>query len=157
MIATRPAAADDRVVLLTWSRAFLENLISASRDPWFEGAVVAPEVGKTLIDEALAEQRIIVAELDQVPAGYCLTRVERPFITESPVREIGHISQVYVIPTARRRGVAGALVAAAEAGFRAAGLTWSQLSYQPANSAAAASWTALGFSPFRVFARKRLD
>lgn len=144
-------------MLVAWSDAFLADLVAATADPWFAGATLVAGSGEPLLVEALACGMLQIAELEGRPAGYVLVRLERPFIVESPIREIGHISQVYVVPTERRRGIATALVAAAEAMFRERGISWAQLSYQPSNRAAEASWTALGFAPFRVYARKRLD
>lgn len=157
MIEVRAARRDELAMLVAWSYAFLDDLVAATNDPWFAGAVLVPGSGQTMLVEALDRGMLHVVELEGLPVGYLLARLERPFIVESPIQEIGHISQVYVVPSARRRGVARALVAAAEAMFRAHGISWVQLSYQPSNRAAEASWTELGFVPFRVYARKRLD
>lgn len=157
MIEVRAASRDELAMLIGWSDTFLADLVAATSDPWFIGATLVPGSGQAMLVEALERGMLLVAELEGLPAGYMLARLERPFIVESPIREIGHISQVYVVPEARRRGVAAALVAAAETMFRERGISWVQLSYQPSNRAAAASWAALGFAPFRVYARKRLE
>lgn len=156
-ITVRDGQGDDLPLLTVWTERFLHDLRSASDDPWYEGAGPPdPELSRVTAQAALAAGLVLVATLDGEACGYLLARLERPFILESPVALVGHVSQVWVAPQARGRGVARALVAAIEERLRARGLRWVQLSYLPANRPAAASWTALGFEPFRVHGRKRL-
>jgi len=153
----RPAAPADQARLAAWFQAAFEHLKTSSADPWFEGAVKPPEASSAHVAQALADgSLLLVAELDGTPAGFLHGRLERPYVAESPIPKIGHVSLVWVEPALRGRGVAQAMIAAAEAWFRERGIGWVQLSYQPANREAAGTWPALGFEVFRVHARKRL-
>jgi GNAT superfamily N-acetyltransferase len=158
LISVRPATAADRELLIAWMAATLEDLKGAAAgDPWFEGVTFPAEAAEAHVEEALADEGpLLIATLDGAPVGYLEGRIELPYVRESPIGRVGHVALVRVVPEARRRGVATALLAAAEAWFKARGLAWLQLSWHPWNEPARATWAAHGFEPFRVFGRKRL-
>lgn len=157
-IRVRPAAGPDLDLIAAWGSAFFAHLKAATNDPWFEGAAFDPAAFGAECRASLdrGDHLLSLAELDGAAAGYLYGRLERPFIRESPIERIGHVAQVWVEPPARGRGVARALVADAEAWFRERGAGWAELGYNPANKVAAAAWTALGFGPYRVYARRRI-
>lgn len=152
----RLAGAEDLDLLARWAAALIGHL-AATGDPYATGAELEEADARRFVAEAMdLGQLLLLAELDGMPAGFLYGRCEKPFILESPIPRIGHVSIVYVEPTARRRGVARALLAAAEARFRAQGCPYVQLSYLAGNREAEAAWRELGFTPFRVHARKPL-
>ncbi len=156
-IVVRHATRADLPLLADWVVAFLEHLRGSTADPYFTGAEFSRADAAAGIEAAMAaDQLVLVAEIDGRPVGYLLARIETPYVRESPIREIGHISHCYVEPAARRRGVVRSLVREAEEWFRARDLPYAQLSYQLANDLAAATWSKLGYEPFRVYARRRL-
>ncbi|MFO1060958.1 MAG: GNAT family N-acetyltransferase [Dongiaceae bacterium] len=157
-IAIRGAAEPDLALLAGWMGEFFAHLKAATGDPYFEGAEMPPEAERrALFAGALAAgELLLVASLDGRPCGYLLGRAEPPFVRESPIAAIGHISHCYVVPAARRRGVARRLVAAAEDRFAARGLRWVELGYALANAEAAATWPGMGYRPLRLVARKAL-
>lgn len=63
------------------------------------------------------------------------------------VRDVGMIFDLAVRPADRRLGVGRALVAAAQASFRARGLQHMQVNFAPDNPEAAAFWPSLGYRP----------
>jgi ribosomal protein S18 acetylase RimI-like enzyme len=157
-VVVRPAAEDDLPLLAGWMGAFFEHLKAASGDPYFAGASVPPEAERrALFATALAAgQLLLVASLESVPAGYLLGRTEPPFVRESPIPAVGHVSHCFVAAAARQRGVAGRLIAAAEAWFAARGIRYVELGYLLTNADAAATWPRLGYRPLRLTARKDL-
>jgi ribosomal protein S18 acetylase RimI-like enzyme len=157
MIEIRAAAEADVPQLAAWAEAFFDYLRDSTGDPYFAGARFSPADAARRFREALAAgELLLIGVLDGVAVGYILAYVKEPYVTESPVRRIGHISHCYVVPEARGRSVATRLVEGAERWFREQGLRYVELSYQLANAAAAATWGRLGYQPFRVFARKDL-
>lgn len=157
LISIRLAAKPDIPLLAGWMAAFFDHLKSSTADPYFIGAVFSREAAVAHFEAALAEGWFVaLAELGGRPAGYLLARIEKPFVHESPIRAIGHVSHCYVEPDARRRGVVRRLVREAEDWFRSRDLSYAELSYQFANSLAASTWPALGYETFRVYGRKRL-
>ena len=62
------------------------------------------------------------------------------------IKRIGYVSQVYVVPEWRKKGVMRALLSAAEGWFRARGLTHEGLYVMSDNEAAVEAWERLGFA-----------
>lgn len=156
MIAIRPLDAGDVGLMTGWSEGFFADL-KASGDVYFEGAVFDPEAFRRNLVLPYPDGRLgVLALCDGQPAGYMTCRIERPFVDESPVRQVGHVSHVYVAPAFRRRGVARAFLEHAEAWFRGQGIAWMQLSWLPGNHHADATWRAAGFAPYRIHARRRV-
>lgn len=157
VVAVRPATPADLDRIVAWGHAFFEHMRAVTADPWFEGATLNRTGWAAKLSTALDEGDLLtLADVDERPAGFLYGVFERPFIRESPIERIGHVSVVWVEPWARGRGVARALVADAEVWFRVRGVGWLELSYSTANRAGAAAWTTLGFEPHRVYARKRI-
>lgn len=69
-------------------------------------------------------------------------------------RRVGHTSICWVEESARRRGVARALLERMEQLFTNFGVTVFELNYIATNEEAAAAWQELGYTPCRVLATK---
>jgi GNAT superfamily N-acetyltransferase len=156
-ITIRDLCAADRELMVRWTIDFFADL-KRSGDPYFAGAVLRPElVERDLILPLPAGRLGVIALRDSRPAGYLTARPERPFVNESPIRQVGHVSHVYVAPEHRRCGVATALLDHATRWFADHDIEWLQLSWQPTNPLADAAWRASGFEPYRVYGRRRID
>ena len=156
-ITIRDLCAADREQMVRWTIDFFADL-KAGGDPYFEGAILRPEVVERDLILPLPDGRLgVMALRDSRPAGYLTARLDRPFVNESPIHQVGHVSHVYVAPDHRRHGVATALLQHADRWFAGQGITYVQISWQPTNQLADASWRAAGFEPYRVHGRRRID
>lgn len=89
-------------------------------------------------------------------AGFISAQVRRlpPWLAgDNPM--IGHVPAIYVRPEARRHQVGRALVAAAFAWFRAAGVGSVDLQVIATNDVAREFWTSVGFEPELLQMRAR--
>lgn len=96
----RPAHPDDRAALLSFRREVYDG------DP--DGAV---EIGGVFADPLAA---MYVAEEDGRPVGFIEVGL-RSFAEGCVTTPVGYIEGLYVVPGMRRRGIARALIDAAEA------------------------------------------
>jgi ribosomal protein S18 acetylase RimI-like enzyme len=140
-------------------RAVTEADASAIRALWeaFEAEVPEPP-GFTpeTWEEAWADLRrhaaegvALIAEDDEGPAGYAFATALRGARS--------HVTDVYVRPDARRRGVASELVRQLAAGMRDLGAEWVSLDVQTKNRGARAFWERLGFADVQAVLATRLD
>jgi len=100
--------------------------------------------------------KLIVAEEDGEIMGFmlCLLTPNTPIYKD---RTIGVISDVYVNEERRRKGVAGMMLKLALRWFTKNKATSVQLGVAYANLEARAIWNQLGFKPFYIYKRLRLD
>jgi diamine N-acetyltransferase len=111
---------------------------------------------KALLGSRLAN--VAIAEVDGLSVGYVWfeeqTRPANPFSPPSRCLFVHHLS---VLPDARRRGVAGALTAHAEAYAECQDIDEIALSHWAANAAAQQFFAARGFAPYRILLRRKLS
>jgi diamine N-acetyltransferase len=111
---------------------------------------------KSLLGPRLAD--IAIAEVDGRPVGYIWfeeqTRTANAFSPPSRCLFVHHLS---VLPDARRRGVAGALLAHAEAHAEGEDIDEIALSHWAANVRAQQFFAARGFAPYRILLRRKLS
>lgn len=114
----------------------------------FEAEVPPPAYADTDLERELAEVREIVAddlaflaEQNGEAIGFALGRA---------LPRLGRITDLYVVPAARRRGVAGALVRELVAAFRERGLEHVGLGVQLENTGARAAYRRWGFEESRL-------
>ncbi len=111
---------------------------------------------KALLAPRLAN--VIIAEVDGRPVGYIWFEMQtRPASPFSPARRRLYIHHLSVSPAARRRGVAGALMAHAEAYAEGEGTDEIALSHWAANTGAQNFFAAQGFAPYQLLLRKKMD
>jgi ribosomal protein S18 acetylase RimI-like enzyme len=111
---------------------------------------------KALLTPRLAN--VIIAEVDDKPAGYIWFEMQtRPASPFSPARQRLYIHHLSVSPDAQRRGVAGALMAHAEAFAESEQLTEIALSHWAANTGAQQFFAAQGYAPYQLLLRKQLS
>ncbi len=158
LIVTRAARLPDEVPLL---KRFIDKLQAVEH-------AMEPDrrVDDTVADEYLvqllgtvAEQdgRIFVAEVDGAIVGWLVTYVvEDAIYIRAEDRTYGYMAELFVEQAFRRRRVAHALLAAAEADFSARGLHTLEIGVLAGNAAARAAYEALGYRPYSSTLRKRL-
>ena len=99
------------------------------------------------VERGLAEPacRLWLAERAGEPLGFLFAEIEATGLPGSG-GGLAWIHELFVIPEARRRGVAGRLVEAALAFFAERGSTRSSVRVESSNSEGERFWLALGFS-----------
>jgi ribosomal protein S18 acetylase RimI-like enzyme len=106
------------------------------------------------------EGRILVAEDRGQLLGFVICLVDRLDAGDLHVveaeRRFGYISDLYVVPPARGRGVGSALLQAVEAHFRELGLTTVQITALYHNDQARTVYERNGFVPYELTYRKEL-
>jgi ribosomal protein S18 acetylase RimI-like enzyme len=140
-------------------RAVTEADAPAIRALWeaFEAEVPEPEgFTQETWDEAWAdlsrharEGVALVAEDDDGPVGYAFATALQGGRS--------HVTDVYVRPDARRRGLATQLMRELAAGVRDLGAQWVSLDVLTTNRAARALWERLGFAEVQAVLATRLE
>ncbi|MCP5150050.1 MAG: GNAT family N-acetyltransferase [Ectothiorhodospiraceae bacterium] len=156
----RPAAPDDRAVVERLLAALqdVERALCDDRPP---GATMAAEhLAYLEATVAACDGAILVAEVDRVVVGFVAAFVqaedEGDAHLEPSARRWGWIGDLYVEPRMRRRGIAAALLDAAERHFAAHGLTRVKLAFVARNVAARDVYVRRGYGPYEEIWEKRL-
>lgn len=102
-----------------------------------------------------ADSALFVAEAAGEIAGMALVKLESP--SRMSDERSADIGRVVVEPAWRRRGVARALIAAAEGFARARGARWISAKIFSGNAEALAFWAREGFEPHYEQRLRRLD
>ena len=154
----RPARPGERPVLVRFM-ASLNEVESAYQPDRALGEAAADSHLAYL--EGLVESQegfITVAESDDGLVGFLVAMVEAEDGTYivPEARCFGYVSDIFVAPPARGRGVARALMADAEARFRAMGLNTIRVCALVDNKVAVGAYEALGYAPMDVLMKKDL-
>jgi len=97
--------------------------------------------------------RIYLVEAGEPPAAVATLRVEIR-LPGAGAPGLGFITEVFVDPPYRRRGLARAMLARAEGFLREQGIVEVRLETQLGHAAAEAYWRRQGFQPFRTVWRR---
>jgi ribosomal protein S18 acetylase RimI-like enzyme len=119
----------------------------------FNGEALAPEELAQRMDQARGLETAFLGELGGVLAGLLVLRTVP---TLSGSEDWAEITELYVQPSSRRRGVGTALVEAAVEVARARGCSELHLLVDPENSPALSFYEAAGFSRDSWELRRRL-
>ncbi len=110
------------------------------------------------------EGRIFVATAEDPALGTtllgfvaCHVEEEGPTEVEPGARRYGWIAELYVVPEARRRGIARVLVERACAHFARRGIARVDVAYLDANREAHETYLQLGFTPHYRIVSRRLE
>lgn len=137
----RENAADESTVIVAATRADLDAVVDlevvAFADPWTRQAF-----------EAALKERHARFRVARTPDGQLIGYVIAWFVVDE-----GEIANLAVVPTARRRGVARALLEAIIAEARASGIARLFLEVRESNAAARALYASRGFKPIARRAR----
>jgi ribosomal protein S18 acetylase RimI-like enzyme len=157
-VQVRVAGPEDRPVLLRFMAALqeYERALEANRTP-------GPEMAKPhlshLEEEAAAHQGVmLIAEEEGKPLGFIAAMVDTDpgFFVAEKERRFGYIADIYVEEAARGTGAGQALMAAAEAHFKALGLTQVRLFAVAGNKSAQRFYEKSGYGLYEVSLRKYL-
>jgi GNAT superfamily N-acetyltransferase len=125
----------------------------AARDPYFALRHGAREEVRRLLEAQLRDPdcAILLAE----GAGLCIVRVDRspPILAEV---ERAEVTDLYVVPEARRRGLGSRLVEGALAWVRRRGVERVEVRVGADNAEGQAFWRATGFGDFMDVLQRRL-
>jgi ribosomal protein S18 acetylase RimI-like enzyme len=115
--------------------ALYGEFFAESPPPAYLGLALEDELAE--VDEIVEQELAFVAEGDDGLVGFALARRKRG--------TLGELTDLYVIPRARRRGVATELMSAVIEALRERGTTHVVLSVQPSNTGALAVYDRWGF------------
>ena len=160
MSMVRSAAKNDVPKLVEWMGKLVSHVRVSSADPyvwnlqeghekhyqpWFEKAIDSADIA------------IYVAEHNHAPVGFVLGIITAPFIKSSVIRNIGQIELCWVDALYRKQGIAADLVRELENWFKQKNIVYVDLQYLMGNMEAELTWKQLGYLPYRVTARKRIQ
>ncbi len=148
-VMPRPARLNDAAVLKQIWLQFMQ--MHEQTDASFALADDGLQRWEEMVLDLMGRQDtfVMVAELNRCVVGFCLGWVARnPNIYK--VAEVGFISEIAVVPEARRQGVGRSLIAAARTWFQAHELDHFQLSTAVWNTEAQKFWEAVGGRPLLV-------
>ena len=135
-----------------------ERSIEANRARWADGGVVYAD---WMLEEAAQNQgAVLVAEAESGAAVgllACWRAEDATDITAVPAARVHlYISELFVAETWRGRGVAGALLAAAETHASRLGIAQVTIGSLAANRSARRVYAKAGFEEYEILVRKRL-
>ena len=126
----RPATPDDAPVLADLNRAFNNSNVPAAN--------IAAQLRASTSSEI-----VLIAQINGQPAGFTCVQISASICYPSPWAEL---TECYVVPKYRRRGLATALVREAERQARLRGATEIVLLTGVRNTAGQALYSALGYT-----------
>ena len=112
---------------------------------WFEEAIKNKEA------------TVLIAWENASPVGFIAGQIEKPFLPFCRIERVGQIEGCWIKRAARRKGIGNKLVEAIERWFAQRKIDYVQLNYITGNVEAKAFWKKLGYRPYRVATRKKLD
>lgn len=154
----RPASDADRPTLEAFMAALQEHE-RALHDSRLPGAAMAAEHLAYLLGEVAEHQGCcLIAERGGTPIGFLIGVVERQAgrYLAGGYDAMGLITDVYLVDAARGTDALDALLAAAEAHFRALGVGRLLLFHLEENAPAARAYAKRGFAPYERVLIKRI-
>lgn len=146
--AVRDAVPGDEAIMLAFLRALqeAERALYPSRRP-------RHEVDRLCYDTLLeAGVQVLLAEVTDRPIGFVAGKlaVDGDVLQQAAWRPHGHISDLYVEPAWRGKGVARLLLEAMTGRLRGLGAKRLTIGVLSVNEAAIRSYRRFGFEPFRM-------
>ncbi|EMA29388.1 GNAT family N-acetyltransferase [Halobiforma nitratireducens] len=139
--------------------AITELWVRLARDQRSHDSAVLPEPNRDAMRETLAAHcaggGLLVARVDGDLVGFASFSIERGALELDTTR--GTLSNLYVDPARRDRGVGTALLEAAERTLAERGIDVLMLEVMAANDAARRFYRERGYNPFRVTMRRPLE
>jgi len=152
-VNVRTATATDREAILALVPRVSAASTPAHRSADETRAADLRAVGETLAAES-PDAAVLVAEDDTGLAGFVHLQTAIDYYSNRP---IGHVADLAVAPAAEGKGIARALMAAAEDWARARGYAWIDLNVGPGNERARTLYERLGYAVEWTRYVKRLD
>ncbi len=157
-VEIRPARPDDRATLLRFVSGFqdYERGLHPNRRPAAE--VTQGYLAEMEREMAAHDGALFMAELDGEAVGYvcCYAGHDDDMMIHEETRPHGYVSDVFVAPEHRGRGVGAALLAAAEDHLAGLGFERVRLSVLAANADARAVYEKRGYRAYDVIYEKPL-
>ena len=156
----REANNEDITILVEWMLQLISHFQHTSSDPYVTQIVDNQDEGiLAWFNEAIPSEssKIFLAEEDDMPVGFIFGKITKPFLSASKINEIGLIELCWVDPAYRQQGVASQLVHILEDWFKAQGIEYIDLQYLVGNVSAEKSWEKMGYMPYRISSRKKLN
>lgn len=154
----RKAKESDTETLASWFVDLLDHVRDESQDPYLCNASLSLEMATQEVGQLLDDNvcRVLVAERNKTLVGFISGTTIPPFVPNSPIGDIGYIQMLWVPEHHRRDGWGRKLLETLEAWFSENGIEYVDLHYLIKNKQAEKFWTACGYRPYRVSARKAL-
>ena len=148
MLTLATATPDDAATVAMLMTALNETLgPSGIRTTTPEDVTVTPDQARRRIEAMSASEEVIVALVDDAPAGLLSLRIVPCLSQDVPYAEV---TELMVLGAHRRHGVASLLMAQAEFLARQRGCTAVQVRTWHDNEGAQAFYRAAGFEPLEV-------
>jgi len=156
----REANINDIPDLLKWLELLIRHTQRSSGDPYINNLKPGyEEAHQPFILDAIKSDKgkVYLFEDEGVKKGFIYGAVTTPFLAASSIEKIGQINFCWVDEAYRNQGVASALVRGIEAWFKALSIEYVDLHYMLGNTEAEVSWEKMGYAPYRVASRKKLE
>ncbi|AXR78303.1 GNAT family N-acetyltransferase [Natrarchaeobaculum sulfurireducens] len=139
--------------------AITDMWVALARSQRSHGSCVRADVNRQTMRETLAAHLtadgLLVARIDGDPVGFASVSVERGALDLDATR--GTLSNLYVEPAYRDRGIGSKLLEAVDASFSEAGVDVVTLEVMAENDAARRFYHRHGFETFRVTMHRQLE
>jgi GNAT superfamily N-acetyltransferase len=150
----RKARAEDRAAILAFEEALQEH--ERTVDPSKLTAAEASELCLAEMEEGVAKLQgaVFIAELGDRPVGFaaCWLDHDSDVTIDAAWRDFGYVSDIYLVPEARGRGIARRLYQAAEDHCAALGVKRMRIGAINRNPVAMRAHRKFGFEPlYTVF------
>jgi ribosomal protein S18 acetylase RimI-like enzyme len=158
-LSLRALRPDDRHTMLGFLRQLADDEAGFHWAMRPGSEMTMAEVDRAIAEIAAEDGTIVIAELDGRPVGYAgvvCQDARDEFELKDEWRWRGLVTDIYVAPEGRRRGIAQALLGAAEAHVLSRGIGWLQICVSPDNGPANALYAKAGFRDYELVLEKRL-
>ena len=155
MIETRRANTDDVNALVDMFQKLSDHVTQVSGDIYLTSIenTAAETHHKAFAESIVSDHSIVlIAEDKNQTIGFLNGYLTRPFTPSASIRRIGYIENCFVDSSNRQSGAGKHLLAEAEKWFKQ-----QSVHYMAQNNDAAAAWGKMGFTPYRVAARKPIS
>jgi ribosomal protein S18 acetylase RimI-like enzyme len=124
------------------------------------GGEIAASYAGTIVDTAAQKDGVILlAKADSAAVGFVCAWIDAdndPLVAEQ-ARVHGYVSDIYVVPEWRRRGVARDLLQAVETHMNRHGCRRLRIAAKAGNASALACYEAVGYRPYEITFVKTVD
>jgi GNAT superfamily N-acetyltransferase len=159
MISIKTATREHKPYLIEAMARLLEHVRDSSQDEYLLRLTddYINESGQWLDNISASDHSVVfLAEANDIPVGYAIGTITRPFIQNCAIKEIGLLEHCWIEREWRLKGIATMLVKAIEDWFTENSINYIDVQYLLGNFEAENTWENLGYKPYRVIARKIL-
>ena len=154
------ATMQDRDYLLDATERMVQDIAERSKDPYFMNLRKdRKEMYEQILKDHLDMEQDLFVFLclkDETPVGFALGGIVDALIPISNIEHVGVIKMCWVEEEHRGSGIAKELSESIESWFSSRKIEHVEVTYMYENNVAADVWAGLGYSAFRVHARKTI-